>query len=73
VAISSQLTSLLAQDVVYDLEYYILESQNGEKWAQDDKSIDKKLADFRKENWPGVVWPLVPLRNIPVVRKCRKA
>ncbi len=36
--------------IVHDAEYYILEAQNGEKWAADDKAIDKKLAEFRKKN-----------------------
>jgi len=34
----------------HDTEYYILEAQNGEKWAKADKSVDKKLAAFRKKN-----------------------
>jgi len=36
--------------IIHDAEYYILEAQNGEKWAADDKAIDKKLAEFRKKN-----------------------
>jgi len=36
--------------IVHDAEYYIIEAQNGEKWAADDKQIDKKLADLRKKN-----------------------
>ena len=36
--------------IVHDAEYYIIEAQNGEKWAQDDKLIDEKLADFMKRN-----------------------
>jgi arylsulfatase len=36
--------------IAHDAEYYILEAQNGEKWAADDKAIDKKLAEFRKKN-----------------------
>jgi len=39
-----------AADIVHDAEYYISEAQNGEKWAADDKIVDKKLADFRKTN-----------------------
>jgi len=42
--------AIQATDIVHDSEYYILEAQNGEKWAKDDQSIDKKLADFRKKN-----------------------
>ena len=36
--------------IVHDAEYYILEAQNGKKWTDDDKSVDKKLAEFRKKN-----------------------
>ena len=30
--------------IVHDAEYYILEAQNGEKWAKEDEALDKKLA-----------------------------
>jgi arylsulfatase len=36
--------------IVHDAEYYILEAQNGEKWAAEDKELDKKLAEFMKKN-----------------------
>ena len=36
--------------IVHDAEYYILEAQNGKKWAAEDKELDKKLAEFRKKN-----------------------
>jgi arylsulfatase A-like enzyme len=39
-----------AKDIVHDAEYYILEAQHGEKWAKEDKSLDKKLAEFAKKN-----------------------
>lgn len=44
--------STQAQDapIVHDAEYYILEAQNGERWADEDKAIDKTLANFRKQN-----------------------
>ena len=28
--------------IVHDSEYYILQAQNGEKWAADDKTVDQK-------------------------------
>lgn len=41
----------LADDpIIHDAEYYILEAQNGERWAQDDKAIAEKLAAFREKN-----------------------
>jgi arylsulfatase A-like enzyme len=37
-------------EVIRDAEYYILQAQNGEKWKEDDKKIDAKLAEIRKNN-----------------------
>jgi len=48
--------------IVHDAEYYILEAQNGEKWAADDKEVDKKLAEFKKKNGgkpPNILYILV--------------
>ena len=42
--------ALQAKDIVHDTEYYILEKQNSEQWAQDDSTVDQKLAAFRKGN-----------------------
>ena len=43
--------ALAAEDkIIHDTEYYILEAQNAEKWAADDKAVDAKLADFMKKN-----------------------
>ncbi|MDX2434494.1 MAG: sulfatase-like hydrolase/transferase, partial [Desulfobacterales bacterium] len=36
--------------IIHDAEYYVLEAQNGEKWADDDKQVDEKLAELRKKN-----------------------
>ena len=58
-------TSLYSQDkskIVHDAEYYIIEAQNGEQWAKDDISIDKKLEKFRKGNDgkpPNIVYILI--------------
>jgi arylsulfatase len=35
--------------IVHDAEYYILEAQNGERWAAEDKELDRKLAELRKK------------------------
>ena len=46
IAVSTQTAA--AQDaIVHDSEYYILEAQNGERWATVDQGIDAKLAQFR--------------------------
>ena len=53
---------LTAQEIVHDAEYYILEAQHGEKWNADDKSVDKKLDEFRKKNngkSPNILYILV--------------
>jgi arylsulfatase A-like enzyme len=49
-------------NIVHDTEYYILEAQNGEKWAKDDEIIDAKLEAFRKKNGgkpPNLVYILI--------------
>jgi arylsulfatase A-like enzyme len=48
--------------IVHDTEYYILEAQNGEQWAKDDKVVDEKLAEFRKKNGnkpPNILYILI--------------
>jgi hypothetical protein len=50
------------KNIVHDAEYYILEVQNAEKWADDDKKVDKKLADFKKMNGnkpPNILYILI--------------
>ena len=49
-------------EIVHDAEYYILEAQNGKKWAADDKVVDAKLAEFTKRNGgkpPNIIYILV--------------
>ena len=31
-----------AKEIIHDAEYYILQAQNGQKWAADDKAVDAK-------------------------------
>ena len=38
------------QEIIHDAEYYILEAQNREQWAADDKVVDQKLAALREKN-----------------------
>ena len=50
------------QAIVHDSEYYVLEAQNGEKWAADDKVVDAKLAAFRAKNGgkpPNILYILI--------------
>ncbi len=48
------------QKIIHDAEYYILEAQNGERWAAEDKSLDEKLAALRKKHGrpPNIVYIL---------------
>lgn len=39
----------LADEIVHDAEYYVLKSQNSERWAQEDKSLGKRLKALRKK------------------------
>ena len=38
-----------AKDIVHDAEYYILETQNGERWAAEDKQLDQRLAELKRQ------------------------
>jgi arylsulfatase A-like enzyme len=51
-----------ASDIIHDSEFYILEAQNGKKWAEDDIAVDEKLAAFRARNGgnsPNILYILV--------------
>lgn len=45
-------TSASASDgpIIHDAEYYILQAQLAEQWAEDDAAVDRALADFRERN-----------------------
>ena len=48
--------------IVHDAEYYILEAQNAEEWAAEDKALDQKLAEFRERNGgkpPNILYILI--------------
>ncbi len=52
----------VASQIIHDAEYLILEAQNGEKWAGDDKAVDAKLAAFRAKNGgkpPNILYILI--------------
>jgi len=52
----------LAKDLIHDAEYYVVEAQNGEKWAADDQATAKRLADIRKANGgkpPNIIYILL--------------
>lgn len=48
--------------IAHDAEYYILEAQHSEQWAQDDAEVDARLEAFRKTNGgkpPNILYILV--------------
>ncbi len=49
-----------AADIIHDAEYYILETQNGERWAAEDAELDQKLAELREQHGqpPNIVYLL---------------
>ena len=46
--------------IVHDAEYYILEAQNGDRWAAEDKALDARLAELRQKHGrpPNIVYIL---------------
>ena len=36
--------------IIHDAEYYILKSQYGEQWVEDDAAVDEALAKFKEQN-----------------------
>ena len=64
--------------IVHDAEYYILETQNGEKWAAEDGELDQKLAELRKKhgrppNLIHIMWDDTAFGDvgIPAIQKVR--
>lgn len=42
--------SVMAQEaIVHDAEYYVLEAQNGERWAAEDKVLAVRIAELKKK------------------------
>lgn len=65
--------------IIHDAEFYIIKAQNGDKWAAEDKDLDKRLAKLRKKNggnppniihfmWDDTSWGDV---GIPEINKLR--
>ncbi len=67
-----------ADDIVHDAEYYIIEAQNGERWAAEDKELDARLAELKKEygkapNIVYILWDDMAFGDagIPAINKIR--
>jgi len=70
--------ALAASQIVHDAEYYVLEAQNGEKWAAEDKALDAKLAELRQKygrppNIVHIMWDDTAFGDvgIPAIQKVR--
>jgi arylsulfatase len=64
--------------IVHDAEYYILQAQHGEKWAAEDRDLDRKLAALRKKhgrppNIIHIMWDDTAFGDvgIPAIQKVR--
>jgi arylsulfatase A-like enzyme len=64
--------------IVHDAEYYILNAQNGEKWAKEDLALDEKLAELKKKhgrppNLIHIMWDDTAYGDvgIPAIQKVR--
>ena len=68
-----------ADTIIHDAEHNVLLAQHGKRWAQEDKEIDAKLAEIRKQNGgkpPNIVYILlddlgfgeIGMPNLDVIR-----
>ena len=64
--------------IVQDAEYYVLAAQNSQKWALENRELDKKLAELRKKhgqppNLIHIMWDDTPYGDvgIPAIQKIR--
>ena len=64
--------------IVHDGQYYILDAQNGERWAAEDKDLDARLAALRQKygrppNIIHIMWDDQPFGavGIPALQKIR--
>ena len=48
--LGTQVATAAAQEIVHDAEFYVLKKQNAEQWAEEDKALDQRLAEFRNKN-----------------------
>ena len=55
-------STLYAAEIVHDTEFLVLEAQHAQQWAEDDKAVDRKLAEFKKTNGgkpPNILYILI--------------
>lgn len=71
-------TAIAKGKIIHDAEYYILEAQNGKRWAVEDGQLDKTLSELRKKygtppNIIHVMWDDTSFGDvgIPAISKIR--
>jgi arylsulfatase len=71
-------TTAFANDFVQDAEYYVLKAQHGDKWAAQDKELNKRLAELEKKfgtppNLIHIMWDDTAYGDIgmPAIQKVR--
>ena len=71
-------TAMAAKDFVQDAEFYVLKAQHGEKWAEEDKELNKRLAELEKKfgtppNLIHIMWDDTAFGDIgmPAIQKVR--
>ena len=71
-------TAIASGAMIHDAEFYVLQAQNGEKWALEDSELDKKLAELKKKygqppNIIHIMWDDTAFGDvgIPAVQKIR--
>ena len=55
-------SAVQAAEIVHDTEFLVLEAQHAQQWAEDDKAVDRKLAEFKKTNGgkpPNILYILI--------------
>ena len=69
---------LVGQGIVHDAEYYILEAQNGQRWAAEDQELSARLAALREKhgrppNLIHIMWDDTAFGDvgIPAIQKVR--
>jgi len=74
----SNVSSQAEDKIIHDAEYYLLEAQHGEKWAAEDRELDKKLEALQKKhgappNIIHIMWDDTPVGEvgIPEIQKVR--
>lgn len=69
VAFCISISAVSAKEIIHDAEYYILKSQNGEKWASIDRDLDKKLSALKKKHGapPNIIYILFDDQQVGAV------